>query len=49
MIEYAVKMTPFGRLGTPEDLAGVVELLVQPGAHWITGQVIVADGGLSLI
>jgi len=49
MIMYAKRMTPFGRLGTPEDLAGVVELLVQPGAQWITGQVIVADGGLSLI
>lgn len=49
MIEYAEKMTPFGRLGTPEDMAGVVELLVQPAARWITGQVIVADGGLSLI
>jgi enoyl-[acyl-carrier protein] reductase III len=49
MIEYAEKMTPFGRLGTPEDMAGVVELLVQPAARWITGQIIVADGGLSLI
>jgi enoyl-[acyl-carrier protein] reductase III len=49
MIMYAKRMTPFKRLGTPQDLAGVVELLVQPGAQWITGQVIVADGGLSLI
>ncbi len=49
MIMYAKRMTPFQRLGTPDDMAGVVELLIQPGAKWITGQVIVADGGLSLI
>jgi 3-oxoacyl-[acyl-carrier protein] reductase len=37
------------RVGTPEDIAGIVSLLVDPRAAWITGQVIVADGGLSLL
>ena len=40
--------TPLGRLGHPDDLANVVSFLCGPDAAWITGQTIVADGGLSL-
>lgn len=35
------------RLGTPEDIAGVVSLLVSQDARWITGDVIDATGGLA--
>jgi enoyl-[acyl-carrier protein] reductase III len=42
----AAKATPVGRLGRPEDIAEVVQLLCQPSAAWINGQVIVADGGM---
>jgi 3-oxoacyl-[acyl-carrier protein] reductase len=35
-----------GRLGRPEDVAGVVRFLAGPGAAYITGQVIVVDGGM---
>lgn len=49
MVSYAEQATPFGRLGTPEDIAAVVELLTGEGAHWVTGQTLVADGGLSLV
>ena len=48
MLEHAEKMTPLGRIGLPEDVANAVWLLCQPESHWITGQVIVVDGGLSL-
>lgn len=41
--------TPMGRLGTPEDVGDVVTLLCSERAHWITGQVIYADGGASLM
>ena len=41
--------TPAGRLGTPEDVAGVVMFLLSPSASWICGQTIIADGGLSLL
>lgn len=41
--------TPLGRCGSPEDIARVVGLLVSPDAGWVTGQVLVADGGLSLL
>jgi 3-oxoacyl-[acyl-carrier protein] reductase len=35
-----------GRLGSPEDVAGVVAFLAGPDAAYITGQVIVVDGGM---
>lgn len=41
--------TPMGRLGTPEDVGNVVALLCSDQANWITGQVIYADGGASLM
>jgi len=49
MIEFAVQRTPMGRLGQPEDLARVVAFLASDAAEWITGQVIVADGGFSVL
>jgi len=41
--------TPMGRLGTPEDIGNVAALLCSEQAGWITGQVIYADGGASLM
>lgn len=41
--------TPMGRLGTPEDIGNVALLLCSEHANWITGQVIYADGGASLM
>ncbi len=40
--------TPLGRAGSPEDVALAVDFLVGPAGAWITGQVLVVDGGLSL-
>ncbi|MEU9982204.1 SDR family oxidoreductase [Streptomyces sp. NPDC050856] len=39
-------MTALGRVGTPSDIAAVVALLLGPDAAWLTGQNLVADGGL---
>jgi 3-oxoacyl-[acyl-carrier protein] reductase len=37
--------TPLKRLGTPEDIAGVVAFLADKSSQWITGQHILANGG----
>ncbi len=46
---HARGWTPMGRLGTPEDIGNVVALFCSEQAGWITGQVIYADGGASLM
>ena len=45
-VEQAVSMTPLGRLGQPEDVAGVVAFLVGEDGRWMTGQLVRAGGGL---
>ncbi|WP_337268292.1 SDR family NAD(P)-dependent oxidoreductase [Oryzifoliimicrobium ureilyticus] len=40
------KLTPLGRVGRPEDIAGPVIFLTTPAASFITGQTIGVDGGL---
>ncbi|HET9358829.1 MAG TPA: SDR family oxidoreductase [Vicinamibacterales bacterium] len=43
------RWTPMGRLGTPADVGNVAALLCSDEAAWITGQVVCADGGASLM
>jgi 3-oxoacyl-[acyl-carrier protein] reductase len=44
--EQLAAAPPLGRLGTPEDIAGVVSFLVGPTGRWVHGQVVYANGGL---
>lgn len=44
--EQASSFIPMGRLGEPEDIADVILFLASDAARYVTGQVIVADGGL---
>jgi 3-oxoacyl-[acyl-carrier protein] reductase len=37
---------PMGRIGEPEDIADVILFLASNGARYMTGQVVVVDGGL---
>lgn len=46
--EVARASTPLGRIATPEDLVGVVTFLTSDLARWVTGQTVLADGGVSL-
>ncbi len=46
--EATAKLTPMKRLGVPEDIAGAVMMLVRDEAHWVTGQIVEASGGLFL-
>ncbi len=39
---------PLASLGEPADVAGVVRFLAGPGARYITGQIIVVDGGMAM-
>lgn len=47
-VDLAIKMTPLGRAGTPEDIAAAVAFLASDEAGFITGQVLAVDGGLSM-
>lgn len=48
MVDEVVRRTPFNRVGQPDEVADVVVFLCSEKSKWITGQVIVVDGGYSL-
>jgi NAD(P)-dependent dehydrogenase (short-subunit alcohol dehydrogenase family) len=43
--EQAAAEVPLGRLGTPAEIAAAIAFLLSPQASFITGSVLVADGG----
>ena len=42
------QIIPLGRMGTAKEIADIVEFLCSPASTFITGQNIIADGGLTL-
>jgi 3-oxoacyl-[acyl-carrier protein] reductase len=46
--EAMLQSTPLGRLGDPEDVAGAVRFLCSEEASFITGAVLLVDGGLGM-
>lgn len=44
MVEGIKKSSPFGRLGEPSDIAGVVAFLCGRDGSWVAGQIIHANG-----
>jgi 3-oxoacyl-[acyl-carrier protein] reductase len=48
MKELMLANTPLGRFGRPEDIAGAVRFLCSEEASFITGEVLLVDGGLGM-
>ena len=48
VVAVTIASTPLGRLATADDLAGVIMFLASDSSRFITGQTVLADGGLSL-
>jgi 3-oxoacyl-[acyl-carrier protein] reductase len=48
IVEQVKKRTPLGRLGDPQDVADAVLFLASEAASFITGHVLVVDGGLTV-
>jgi 3-oxoacyl-[acyl-carrier protein] reductase len=46
LLKSIIGMNPMGRLGQPEDIAGVVAFLASPDSGWINGQTIRVNGGV---
>lgn len=47
LVDQLAKQTPLERIGTPDDIAGVVAMLAGPDGRWVNAQVIRANGGFA--
>ncbi len=43
-----IRLTPFGRMGQPEELCGTIHYLMSPASRFVTGTVAVVDGGFNV-
>jgi 2-deoxy-D-gluconate 3-dehydrogenase len=48
VVDYITKKTPVGRYGMPDDFEGLSLVLSSDASKFITGSIIVADGGMTL-
>ena len=47
LLEQVLAQTPVGRIGQPQDIAGLALLLASPASDYTTGAVFVVDGGMT--
>ena len=43
--QYAIRVSPLGRPGNTEDMAGCVLWLASRAGAWLSGNIVVTDGG----
>lgn len=48
ILQHYESQTPLRRIGEPDDIGGIAAFLASPAAAFITGQTIVADGGVTI-
>ncbi|MDX1993106.1 MAG: glucose 1-dehydrogenase [bacterium] len=48
LMDGVIERTPQGRIGEPEDIAGIALYLAAPASNFATGQVFVVDGGITV-
>jgi NAD(P)-dependent dehydrogenase (short-subunit alcohol dehydrogenase family) len=48
VVTYLERATPLKRIGLPEDVVGAALYLASSASNWVTGTVLVIDGGYTL-
>jgi NAD(P)-dependent dehydrogenase (short-subunit alcohol dehydrogenase family) len=48
ILKHAMALTPMGRVGEPEEMAGAILYLASDASSYVTGQVIAIDGGKTI-
>lgn len=47
LLKMIAGFNPQGRIGSPEDIAGVAAFLASPESSWVTGQILRVNGGMA--
>ena len=48
LVKMIASWNPFNRIGEPEDIAKVIALLARSESNWVQGQILKANGGMTV-